>query len=70
EDKRAKQPPAFDDVKEQLRNVVLREKYFELAKKLRAEAKVDIADADLKKALEPAPAAADEKPAEEPAKAQ
>ncbi|MCO5073232.1 MAG: peptidylprolyl isomerase [Rhizobiaceae bacterium] len=70
EDKRAKQPPAFDDVKEQLRNVVLREKYFELAKKLRAEAKVDIADADLKKALEPAPVEADEKPAEEPAKAQ
>ena len=36
EDKRAKQPPAFDDVKEQIRSVLLRDRYFELVKTLRA----------------------------------
>ncbi len=66
EDKRAKQPPAFDQVKEQFRSVVLREKYFALAKQLRESATVDITDADLKKALEPAPAGTEEKPAEAP----
>jgi peptidyl-prolyl cis-trans isomerase C len=52
EDKRAKQPPAFEEVKEQIRNVVLREKYFALAKRLRDAAKIDIADPALKKAVE------------------
>ncbi|MCO5082410.1 MAG: peptidylprolyl isomerase [Rhizobiaceae bacterium] len=66
EDKRAKQPPAFDEVKDQFRNVVLREKYYALVKQLRDAATVDIADADLKKALEPAAEGAGEKPAEQP----
>jgi peptidyl-prolyl cis-trans isomerase C len=52
EDKRAQQPPAFDDVKEQFRSVVLREKYFALVKSLRDAAKVDIADPELKKMLD------------------
>lgn len=56
EDKRTKQPPAFDSVKEQIRSVVIRDKYFELVKTLRDAANVDIVDPTLKKADE-APAA-------------
>ena len=52
EDKRQKQPPAFDEVKEQFRSIVLRDKYFALVKQLRDAAKVDITDATLKKAVE------------------
>lgn len=52
EDKRQKQPPAFDEVKEQFRSVVLRDKYFALVKQLRDAAKVDITDPALKKAVE------------------
>lgn len=52
EDKRAKQPPAYDEVKDQFRNVVLRDKYFALAKQLRTAAKIDIADPELKKSIE------------------
>lgn len=54
EDKRAKQPPAFDLVKEQVKSLLIRDKYFELVKEARAAAKVDIPDADLKKAVESA----------------
>jgi peptidyl-prolyl cis-trans isomerase C len=57
EDKRAKQPPAFDQVKDQFRNVVLREKYFAFAKQLRDTATIDIADPELKKAINAAEAA-------------
>lgn len=52
EDKRQQQPPAFEQVKEQFRSLVLREKYFALVEALRAKAAVDITDADLKKAIE------------------
>jgi peptidyl-prolyl cis-trans isomerase C len=52
EDKRAQQPPAFDQVKDQIRSILLRENYFALVKSLRGAAKVDIADAELKKAME------------------
>jgi peptidyl-prolyl cis-trans isomerase C len=52
EDKRAQQPPAFDQVKDQIRSILLRENYFALVKSLRGAAKVDIADAELKKAIE------------------
>jgi peptidyl-prolyl cis-trans isomerase C len=51
EDKRAQQPPAFDQVKEQFRSLVLREKYFELVKSLRTAAKIDITDPELKKGV-------------------
>jgi peptidyl-prolyl cis-trans isomerase C len=52
EDKRARQPPAFDQVKEQIRSMLLREKYFELVKQLRTASTVDITDPDLKKGVE------------------
>ena len=52
EDKRAQQPPAFEQVKDQLRSMVLRDKYFALVKSARDAAKVDITDPELKKAVE------------------
>ena len=52
EDKRVQQPPAFEQVKDQVRSLVLREKYLELVKSLRAAAKIDISDPDLKKSVE------------------
>ena len=52
EDKRAKQPPAFDDVKDQAKQAVIRDKYFALVKQLRGAAKVEIPDANLKKAVD------------------
>jgi len=52
EDKRAKQPPAFDDVKDQAKQAVIRDKYFALVKSLRAGAKVEIPDAKLKQAVD------------------
>ncbi|MCK9553593.1 peptidylprolyl isomerase [Aquamicrobium sp.] len=54
EDKRAKEPPAFDMVKEQVKSLLIRDKYFALVKDARAAAKIDIPDADLKKAVESA----------------
>jgi peptidyl-prolyl cis-trans isomerase C len=52
EDKRAKQPPAFDQVKEQFRSLLLREKYFALVKQLRAAGKVEVTDPALKTGVE------------------
>lgn len=52
DDKRTQQPPAFEQVKEQVRSIVLREKYLELAKNLREEAKVEIEDPALKESVE------------------
>ncbi len=52
EDRRQQQPPAFDQVKEQMRTALLRERYLELAKTIRDEAKVEIVDPELKKAIE------------------
>ncbi|MER8894219.1 peptidylprolyl isomerase [Mesorhizobium sp. M0676] len=52
EDKRTKQPPAFDDVKDQAKQAVIRDKYFALVKQLRGAAKVKIPDANLKKAVD------------------
>ncbi|ESY22536.1 peptidylprolyl isomerase [Mesorhizobium sp. LNJC394B00] len=52
EDKRTKQPPAFDDVKDQAKQAVIRDKYFALVKQLRGDAKVEIPDANLKKAVD------------------
>lgn len=51
-DKRPQQPPAFEQVRSQLRSAMLREKYFEQAAALRGAATVEIADAELKKAVE------------------
>ncbi len=52
EDKRAQQPPAFDAVKDQIRNMVFREKYFAMVGDLRKAAKVDVTDPELKKAVD------------------
>ncbi|HEY6630956.1 MAG TPA: peptidylprolyl isomerase [Rhizobiaceae bacterium] len=52
EDKRAQQPPAFDTVKDQVRNLVFREKYFAMVNDLRKAAKVDVTDPELKKAVD------------------
>ena len=54
EDKRAQQPPAFEQVAEQFRTLLLRETYFERVTALREGASVEIADPVLKEALEPA----------------
>lgn len=52
EDKRQQQPPPFDQVKDQFRSPVLRERYFALVKSLRDAAKVEISDPALKAAVE------------------
>lgn len=54
EDKRKQQPPAFEQVAEQLKSVVLREAYFAKVEELRGAADVEITDPALKQALEPA----------------
>lgn len=51
-DKRIQQPPAYEQVKEQIRSVLLSEKYFALVKSLRAAAKVEVTDPELKKAVD------------------
>jgi peptidyl-prolyl cis-trans isomerase C len=62
EDKRQVQPPSFAEVENQIRAVLLRERYFELLSQLREEAEVEITDPALKEAYEKVSAA--EKPAE------
>lgn len=52
EDKRAVQPPAFDEVKDQIRSALLRETYFDMVKKMREAAKVDVVDEKLKGTVE------------------
>ena len=52
EDKRAQQPPAFEQVKDQIRSALLRDKYFALVKSARDAAKVEISDAELKKGVD------------------
>ncbi len=62
EDKRVQQPPAFEQVAEQFRALLLREAYFAKVTELREAAAVEISDPALKAALEPS---AEEAPAEE-----
>lgn len=54
EDKRQQQPPAFDQVKDQAKSAVVRDKYFEAVKEARKAAKVEIPDENLRKAVEAA----------------
>lgn len=54
EDKRPQQPPPFEQVEEQARSAVIRDKYFALVKEARSAAKVEIPDEKLKKAVEAA----------------
>ncbi|WP_334175430.1 peptidylprolyl isomerase [Pseudoxanthobacter sp.] len=67
EDKRDRQPPSFDQVKDQLRDVVLRDKYEALLADLRKSAKIDFIDPSVKPAA-PAAGAAPAAPAAVPAK--
>lgn len=52
EDKRPVQPPAFDEVKESVRSLLLRESYFAMAKDIRKAAAVEVKDETLKAALD------------------
>lgn len=54
EDRRPEQPPAFEQVQQQIRGVLLRENYFKLMQELRNEASVDITDESLKAAYDQA----------------
>jgi peptidyl-prolyl cis-trans isomerase C len=49
EDKRAKQPAAFDEVKDQIRNTLMREAYVEAVGKMRDAATIEINDPEIKK---------------------
>ncbi len=49
EDKRIAPPPAFDQVQDQVKQLVMRDKYVELITKAKAEQKIDITDPALKK---------------------
>ncbi|OXT02713.1 peptidylprolyl isomerase [Notoacmeibacter marinus] len=52
EDKRDVQPPAFDQIKDQLRNELLVKRYTETVKTERDEASVEVSDPELKKELD------------------
>jgi peptidyl-prolyl cis-trans isomerase C len=54
EDKRDSKPPSFDTVKGQLMSGMVRQKAVEVITGLRASAKIDIVDPEIKKALEAA----------------
>lgn len=49
EDKRNAPPPEFDQVKDQVKQIVLRDKYMEILKTTKSAAKIEIEDPDLKK---------------------
>lgn len=49
EDKRAKQPPSFDSVKDQIRNSLMRETYVAAVSKMRDAATIEINDPEIKK---------------------
>mgnify|MGYP002775000688 CR=1 FL=1 len=49
EDKRVAPPPPLDQVKDQIRQLVMRDKYIALLSKAKADVKVDIVDENLKK---------------------
>ncbi|MBB5704423.1 peptidyl-prolyl cis-trans isomerase C [Ochrobactrum daejeonense] len=57
EDRRTKQPPAFEQVKDQIRSIVMRERYVEAVKKLRDGMKIDYKDPAVEKAMKEAAAA-------------
>ena len=57
EDKRTKQPPAFEQVTPQVREILMRERYVAMVKNFRTELKVDYLDPAVKKAMAEADAA-------------
>ncbi|WP_099867954.1 peptidylprolyl isomerase [Pararhizobium haloflavum] len=76
EDRREAEPPAFEQVTEQVRQIVLRERYLEVLQEERGESGVEIVDPELQQAYEAVnnPAAAaegeEEPAADEPAEEQ
>lgn len=52
EDKRDAPPPAYEDVSQQVRQLVMRDKYLELIAKAKADQKVEIVDEALRKGYE------------------
>ena len=52
EDKRKAPPPPLDQVSDQIKQVLMRERYFEVLKSARQQMKVDVKDPELKKAYE------------------
>jgi len=52
EDERDQEPPAFEQVKDQVRQTIAREKYFKIAQDARVKYKVEVLDEALKKGLE------------------
>lgn len=60
EDRRPVQPPAFEQVADQVRSALLRERYFELLASLRGEASIEIADPELRTAYDETTAARDQ----------
>ncbi len=54
EDKRETAPPPFDQVKNQIRQLVIRDRYVALLNELKAETEIDITDEALKKGFEEA----------------
>ena len=69
EEKRQAEPPSFEQVKEQVRQVVLRERYMELVQQARNELTVDYVDPALKQQVEAIENAMQAAPAEAPADA-
>lgn len=65
EDKRIAPPPPFDQVKDQVRQLVMRDKYLELLNKAKQESKVVISDPALSKAYEDAQKQQDAAPADD-----
>jgi peptidyl-prolyl cis-trans isomerase C len=54
EDKREAEPPAFEQIKEQVRQVVLRERYLEVLEAARGDTEVEISDPELNAAYQEA----------------
>ena len=52
EDRRETTPPAFEEVADQVRQLVMRERYGDLIKAARSETEIDVLDPDLKTAYE------------------
>ena len=54
EDKRQKQPPAFDKVKDQVRSVLMRERYIALVQASQKDVKIEYPDPAIEKAIKDA----------------
>jgi peptidyl-prolyl cis-trans isomerase C len=54
EDKRIAPPPELDKVKDQVRQIIMRDKYMELLKTSKDAAKIEIVDPELKKGYDEA----------------